>query len=751
MLSQRAYKALSAVCIFLLVFITCPGQVIARREFPSSLYGIQVFNDQLPESMSEGQVQFSAQNYAGCQKVPHSTAQRLRSYNNNFLILHYRLGLGLGYQNNGSWVHYIRGDDWVREWPDSVEDQWFYQWSGSRVRNNSWGWYLIDPDNSSWRNWWTGRVLEELELNLDDGLFADSFSIPNFLGGSDYTPNLPDYDLSFENTWKEKIERYLRYLMNRFGGSYYLIPNVGSWITSRESTDYSIADGVMVEGFAADGENSFYALSDWKLQMNKILDLTRQGKAILCQPYLDNPDNENMRMFYLVSYLLAKGEHSYINIDIGYEPEYFPEYRIDLGPAQTGLPEDIDELYNSDWGVYVRRFQKGLVLLNNSSQTRTINLGGDYWLADPSGGGFVPESGDISSWGVNYTTTSTVSLAPHQGAILLNSEPSEAPDASIRRIWGNTSPDTSVAISQAGWNSSRVAVVARDDYFTDALAGGPLSYASSYYYGSAAPILLTGSHSLHPGVAAELIRLGVHKVYLLGGEGAVDSGVEQALRDTPGVSEVVRVWGNTSYGTAQAIKGEIDNLCDLGGRARPDTAVITTGENFPDALAISGPAASKNMPILLAKPFRGDPQPETEVALSGIANTVIVGGPGAIHPDLEAWLNQNGYPVTTRLWGLSEYDTAVAITSEGESLFSFNRANVLVTRGDFFTDGLAGGAYASSLGPAPTLLVRPDSLPEISKQWLSLYRGSLSQVLILGGTGAISQSVEDEIEETVSN
>lgn len=318
---------------------------------------------------------------------------------------------------------------------------------------------------------------------------------------------------------------------------------------------------------------------------------------------------------------------------------------------------------------------------------------------------------------------------------------------SVNRLWGQTSSDTAIAISQTGWSSSRVAVIARDDYFTDAVAGGPLAYAASYYYGSPSPILLTGSHKRPDGLVFEVMRLGAHKIYLLGGPGAVDESVEASLNDIPGVTEVVRLWGQTSYGTAQAIKDEINHLCDLGGVPRPDTAVIATGESFPDSLAISGPAASKNMPILLVKPFAGEPQPETQVALSGIEQTVIVGGPGAVHPTLENWLNQNGHKVEKRLWGLSEYDTAIDITSTGASVFAFDLSTTFVTRGDYFTDALAGGAYAAKLGPAPIVLVRPESIPQSTKLWLQNNKNFISQINVLGGCGAVSDIVMQEVEQ----
>src|SRR3972149_9456230 len=67
----------------------------------------------------------------------------------------------------------------------------------------------------------------------------------------------------------------------------------------------------------------------------------------------------------------------------------------------------------------------------------------------------------------------------------------------IERLWGQTSIDTANAISQTGFSSgSKVALVARNDYFTDALSGGPLAKYVSYKYGTQAPILLANPNNL---------------------------------------------------------------------------------------------------------------------------------------------------------------------------------------------------------------------------------------------------------------
>ena len=395
-----------------------------RRSFPDTSNGIFVFNDQLAGYMTEAQYQFAATHYVGCQKMTRSDTRRLRGYNPNFIVLHYRLGIGMGYQVGGSWIEIIEGDSWVREWPDTQQDSWFFPYGGAtRVLKADEGWYLMDISSSTWRSYWSAEVLRQLESNENDGLFADVFIVPNYLGNSLFDPDLPAIDAAFETDWSSRLHAFTDYMKAQFAGRYYFMPNIGALINSRDITDYTNIDGAMIENFCAWGEGDYFDLSDWQLHMNRILALVNLDKVIMAQPYLENASNITSRLFYLASYLLIKGSHTYINIDMGYEPEYFPEYDIDLGLATESAGSDIANLYVDAWQVYRRRFENGMVLVNPSGTSRTVDLGGTYYQATPAGGGLIPADADISSWRVDYSAVTSVILEPYSGAVLLNSIP----------------------------------------------------------------------------------------------------------------------------------------------------------------------------------------------------------------------------------------------------------------------------------------------------------------------------------------
>jgi hypothetical protein len=72
--------------------------------------------------------------------------------------------------------------------------------------------------------------------------------------------------------------------------------------------------------------------------------------------------------------------------------------------------------------VYVRHFAKGMVLVNPSSTSHAIDLGGTYYRANPSGGGIVPADG-TSPGLFSYTAVTSINLGANQAAVMVNVMP----------------------------------------------------------------------------------------------------------------------------------------------------------------------------------------------------------------------------------------------------------------------------------------------------------------------------------------
>jgi putative cell wall-binding protein len=296
-----------------------------------------------------------------------------------------------------------------------------------------------------------------------------------------------------------------------------------------------------------------------------------------------------------------------------------------------------------------------------------------------------------------------------------------ATDRSARRLAGDTRIDTAARLSAAIYPDAQAApaaVLARADQFADALAGAPLAASVG------GPLLLTASDALPPATAEELRRAlePAAAVHILGGPAAVSEAVRrevQALGFRP-----VRHGGANRFETAAAVAVELP--ASTG-------AVLASGVSFPDALAVSAPAARDGLPVLLTAQDRlPDPTATALMARESSAVT-IVGGPAAVGADVEAEVRALG-PDVERLAGADRYATAVAVLDA----FHDEPAAVSVASGLTFPDALAGARHAAEFGQ-PLLLTDPRTLSAPSAEALRRHRPQ--RLDVYGGAAAVSGQV----------
>jgi len=296
----------------------------------------------------------------------------------------------------------------------------------------------------------------------------------------------------------------------------------------------------------------------------------------------------------------------------------------------------------------------------------------------------------------------------------------------VERIYGSMRYLTAVNISKKGWATSPTVVIATGESFPDALAGATLAGKHN------CPILLTPKDFIPTEVLSEISRLDATTAYVLGGTGAVSDTVTNALQSRG--LDVTRLCGTNRYETALAIAKEV---------GASGTAIIATGENFPDALAASSMAASQNIPILLVS--KNSIPISTSQALSdlGITKTIIVGGIAVISSEVETNL-----PGPTRLSGANRYETAAKIVEYAQTNYGLSWTKPVIATGENFPDALGGGAFASKSG-SPLLITSSGSLPGTTNDILLTNAYSSEKVYVLGGTGAISNTVVTQIASIV--
>lgn len=193
---------------------------------------------------------------------------------------------------------------------------------------------------------------------------------------------------------------------------------------------------------------------------------------------------------------------------------------------------------------------------------------------------------------------------------------------------------------------------------------------------------------------------------------------------------IVRLAGATRYETAVAVS----QYHHPTGAA---TVFVATGMAFPDGLAGAAVAGALDAPLLLTDPVTLPAATLAEVQRLDPDQIVILGGSGAVSADVADELATVA-PVT-RLAGAERYATAVAVSQYG---FPGTATTVVVATGNGFADALAGAPAAVTLG-GPLLLTPPDALPAIVAAEIA--RLQPDSILLLGGLGAVSQAVEDEL------
>jgi hypothetical protein len=120
-------------------------------------------------------------------------------------------------------------------------------------------------------------------------------------------------------------------------------------------------------------------------------------------------------MYYLGNYLLVKGHHAYLDYFAQGPLEWYPEWGVDLGAPATSATT-VTSLMSG--GVYRRDFAKGSVLVNPSSSSVVVALGGTFNLVVPSGGGAVDTSGTAPG-SITTQSVTSVTVGATTAAIVL--------------------------------------------------------------------------------------------------------------------------------------------------------------------------------------------------------------------------------------------------------------------------------------------------------------------------------------------
>jgi hypothetical protein len=225
------------------------------------------------------------------------------------------------------------------------------------------------------------------------------------------------------------------------GNGFAYVPNFGPLNTGWADIDFSASKGLFAEGFALAGDQ--ITDGDWNLSMDRALRITSTSnpanadRMFIMQPFTgdeapDSPLGVQHRSWALGSYLLLRGDHTYINLygqATSWHLEWYPEYQVNLGAPQDpgGMPTSVAGYYDPGSGLYVRYFENGIVLLNNSNASLGYDPGQvmqqvmvNGWAGGVRPGDIDPATNRYVGGWLSAQLVSTVTVAPYSSVILIN-------------------------------------------------------------------------------------------------------------------------------------------------------------------------------------------------------------------------------------------------------------------------------------------------------------------------------------------
>ena len=297
---------------------------------------------------------------------------------------------------------------------------------------------------------------------------------------------------------------------------------------------------------------------------------------------------------------------------------------------------------------------------------------------------------------------------------------------------------TAVEVSRKSFptaDSVETVVIATGRNWPDALGGSALAGAYD------APILLCDTHALPATVADEIERLGATNAIILGGEGAVGPEVVTGLVAAGIPSNKIQRFGEANrYATARLIAQM--TIKKLGSSYSGD-AFVTTGLNYPDALAGSPIAAAKGMPIYLANPSAAPATLASQMDADGVTDAVVLGGTAAVSDSYKSALDAV-LGTVDRKSGANRYATGAVVATWGVTREKLAWDNLAIATGENFPDALAGGVLCAQRGSV-MLLTDSASLSAPVRDCLTANADTISTVHFLGGTSAVSTGVRDQV------
>lgn len=257
---------------------------------------------------------------------------------------------------------------------------------------------------------------------------------------------------------------------------------------------------------------------------------------------------------------------------------------------------------------------------------------------------------------------------------LLITHNAKADSLQSTRLGGLDRYETNIKVIQQGWQKSDYAIVVGGQNFPDALSATPLAkkYNAPIFFGYVSEI---------DSLMGEFDRLGVKKVFIIGGPQIISTSVEGTLKNN-GIS-YERIYGKDRYQTS------IDIANNVGTK---NGVIVATGTDYPDALSIAPVAGKLQMPIILSRQDVLDSIQKKFISTNAIPKTYVVGGTDTISNNVSS-----KFPKVQRI---ATEDNRYARNLDIINTFANNIdfSTAILASGADFPDALSGSALGALNG-----------------------------------------------------
>lgn len=321
-----------------------------------------------------------------------------------------------------------------------------------------------------------------------------------------------------------------------------------------------------------------------------------------------------------------------------------------------------------------------------------------------------------------------------------------------------------------------ILVASDNDKYADALASAPLADYID------APILVTPAGDKLDQRIVNLLVVGCDgkrntaddypfdRVTITSGTGVLTDKIVKQLESKPvtwntagtlpadgsnvglGANTVSRWAGSNRYETSSAIAWNLSQKMHWDGKDNVDV-FFADGLNFPDALAAGAAAAEHDGVVLLTMGGTGLDQSTFDFASNApragfhtLNHRQIwaVGGNANAAVDM----GRLGVPVepSNRIKGIDRYQTATLLA---KAVWETAPVDFVVTSGENPADALFAGGFAANID-GPLLLTPAASLSPFTATYLKDTASSGSRVIVFGGTGSVTPTVQGQIVTAVT-